>query len=121
MKLHALKMMMLVDLETRDDDFLMISKRRMIASEVGSEGRRTSSGIWETDEEIRPTFDLMSSAFETTGMKGHLFLRISLKSFAAFFRVPFGMSIKVGVKIRRPSWAVLRHLRKVKRCFSNTK
>ena len=29
-----------VDLETRDDDFLMIGKRRMIASEVGSENER---------------------------------------------------------------------------------
>ena len=82
-------------METRDDDFLMISKRRMIAPEVGSEGTPPSD-IWETDEEIRPTFDLMSSAFENDRHKGHLFPRISLKSFAAFFRAPFGMSIKVG-------------------------
>ena len=57
MKLHALKMMMLlVDLETRDDDFLMITgKRRMMASEVGSEEReRERSG-----KQMRK-FELMS-------------------------------------------------------------
>ena len=58
-KLHALKMMMLlllVDLETRDDDFLMITgKRRMMASEVGSEEReRERSG-----KQMRK-FELMS-------------------------------------------------------------
>ena len=60
-KLHVLKMMMmllllLVDLETRDDDFLMITgKRRMMASEVGSEEReRERSG-----KQMRK-FELMS-------------------------------------------------------------
>ena len=56
MKLHALKMMMLVDLETRDDDFLMITgKRRMMASEVGSEER--------SGKQMRK-FELMSGEFE---------------------------------------------------------